>query len=39
VKPVKRLEIVVDQAELPRLVDVLDAAAVEGYTILRDAQG
>jgi nitrogen regulatory protein PII len=39
VKPVKRLEIVVDQAELPRLVDALDAAAVEGYTILRDAQG
>lgn len=38
-RPVKRLEIVVDQAELPRLVDALDAAAVGAYTILRDAQG
>lgn len=38
-KPVKRLEIIVDQAELPRLVEVLDAERVTGYTILRDAQG
>jgi PII-like signaling protein len=39
VKPVKRLEIVVDQAELPRLVAALDAGRVAGYTVLRDAQG
>jgi hypothetical protein len=39
VKPVKRLEIVVDQAELPRLVDPLDETAVEGFTMLRDAPG
>jgi nitrogen regulatory protein P-II 1 len=39
VKPVKRLEIVVDQAELPRLVQVLDTGGVAGYTILREAQG
>jgi len=38
-KPVKRLEIVVDEAELPRLLDALDAAGVGGYTVLRDAQG
>lgn len=37
--PVKRIEIVVDQAELPRLVAVLDEAGVAGYTVLRDAQG
>jgi nitrogen regulatory protein P-II 1 len=38
-KPVKRLEIVVDEAELPRLLAALDAAGVAGYTVLRDAQG
>lgn len=37
--PVKRIEIVVDQAELPRLVTVLDEAGVNGYTVLREAQG
>lgn len=38
-KPVKRIEIVVDQAELPRLIEALDAGGVGGYTVLRDALG
>jgi nitrogen regulatory protein PII len=39
VKPVKRIEVVVTQAELPRLLAVLDEGGVAGYTVLRDAQG
>ena len=38
-KPVKRIEIIIDEAELPRLAAALDAAGVAGYTIVRDARG
>ena len=38
-KPVKRIELVVAQAELPHLVAALDEGGVAGYTVLRDAQG
>ncbi len=36
---VKRMEIVVDSVELPRITAAIDAAGVSGYTILRGVEG
>lgn len=38
-KPVKRLEIVVEAIELDNVIKVLDALGVVGYTILRHVGG
>ena len=37
--PVKRIEIIVDELELPNVLKVLDAAGVSGYTVIKDATG
>ena len=36
---VKRLEIIAASAELPKLMERLDAAGVPGYSIMRDVAG
>jgi len=36
---VKRLEIIASSAELPKLIEKLDAAGVPGYSIIRDVAG
>ena len=33
--PVKRIEIIVDELEVPRLLKLLDAAGVSGYTVIK----
>lgn len=38
-QPVKRLEIVVDAAHAPRILDALRHAGARGYTVLKDAAG
>ena len=37
--PVKRIEIIVDELELPNVLKLLDAAGVSGYTVIKDATG
>ena len=37
--PVKRIEIIVDELELPKVLKLLDAAGVSGYTVIKDATG
>lgn len=37
--PVKRIEIIVDGLEMPKVLKVLDAAGVSGYTVIKDATG
>lgn len=36
---VKRVEIVLDQVELPRALKMLEALGVPGYTVIRDVAG
>lgn len=38
-RPVKRLEIVVDAAHAPRILEALRQVGARGYTVLRDAAG
>ena len=37
--PVKRIEIIVDELEMPKVLKLLDAAGVSGYTVIKDATG
>ena len=37
--PVKRIEIIVDELELPKVLKLLDEAGVSGYTVMKDAIG
>ena len=36
-RPVKRVEIVVEALVLPRVTEIVDAAGIRGYTVLRNA--
>lgn len=38
-KPVKRIEIVVDSVELNRLVELLERSQLKGYTVIKDVLG
>ena len=38
-RPVKRVEIVVEALVLPRVTEIVDAAGIRGYTVLRNAGG
>ncbi len=38
-KPVKRIEIVVDSVELNRLIELLEESQIKGYTVLKDVLG
>jgi nitrogen regulatory protein P-II 1 len=38
-KPVKRVEIVVEVLVLQRVTEVVDAAGIKGYTVIRNAGG
>ena len=38
-KPVKRVEIVLDAVAVPRLLDALRAAGATGWTVIRDVTG
>ncbi len=38
-KPVKRVEIVVEALVLQRVTEIVDAAGIEGYTVIRNAGG
>ncbi len=38
-RQVKRIEIVIDSVELPKLLKLLDARGVSGYTVIRDVAG
>lgn len=38
-RDVKKIEIVIDSIELPRLLRLLDAKGVTGYTVIRDVAG
>lgn len=38
-KPVKRVEIVIDAVALPRLLEALRAAGATGWTVMRDVAG
>jgi nitrogen regulatory protein PII len=38
-RPVKKLEIIVDALEVNTVTGMLDSAGVSGYTIIRDATG
>ncbi len=37
--PVKRIEIIVDELEVPKVLKLLDEAGVSGYTVIKDATG
>jgi nitrogen regulatory protein PII len=39
VRPVKRVEIVVDSVELNKVIQLLEAAQVKGYTAIKDVIG
>jgi len=39
VRPVKRLEIIVDSPELDEIIKLIESANVTGYTIIRDVLG
>lgn len=36
---VKRVEIIIDTPELPRLIEALEAEKVTGYTVIREVMG
>jgi nitrogen regulatory protein PII len=38
-RPVKRIEIVIDSLELAHLLKALEQAGVSGYTVIRDVAG
>lgn len=38
-KPVRRVEIVTDSLELPRVLEAVEKAGVSGYTVIRDVIG
>lgn len=38
-RPIKRIEIVIDSLELHKLLKILEQAGVSGYTVIRDAAG
>jgi nitrogen regulatory protein P-II 1 len=38
-RPVKRVEIVIEALVLGRVTDIVDAAGIRGYTVLRNAGG
>ncbi|KAA0252829.1 MAG: transcriptional regulator [Acidobacteria bacterium] len=38
-KPVKRVEIVVEALLLPRVTELVEAAGIRGYTVIRNAGG
>ena len=38
-RPVKRIEIVADSLEMPKIVAILERVGVTGYTVIRDATG
>jgi nitrogen regulatory protein PII len=38
-RPVKRIEIVIDSLEIPHLLKALEQAGVSGYTVIRDVAG
>lgn len=38
-KPIKRIEIVIDAAHTPELVRTIKSAGANGYTLIRDVQG
>ncbi len=37
--PVKKIEIIVDELEMPKVLKLLDDAGVSGYTVIKDATG
>mgnify|MGYP001271711202 CR=1 FL=1 len=37
--PVKRVEIIIDELELPIVLKLLDDAGMSGYTVIKDATG
>ncbi len=38
-KPMKKVEVVIDSIYLSRVLDVLEKAGVSGYTVIKDALG
>ncbi len=38
-KPMKKVEVVIDSIYLSRVLEVLEKAGVSGYTVIRDALG
>lgn len=38
-KPVKRVEIVLDSVELNRLIQLLEQSEIKGYTVIKDVLG
>lgn len=38
-KPIKRIEIIVDESHTERVLEHLESAAVTGYTVIRDVTG
>jgi nitrogen regulatory protein PII len=38
-KPVKKVEIVIDAHEVPHILEMLDGIDIKGYTVIRDAHG
>ena len=37
--PVKKIEIIIDELELPIVLKLLDEAGMSGYTVIKDATG
>lgn len=38
-RPIKRVEIVIDSLELHKILNILDKSGISGYTVIRDATG
>lgn len=38
-KPIKRIEIIIDQPQLKDVIDVLDSIPVSGYTVMHEVTG
>lgn len=38
-KPMKKVEVVIDSVYLSRVLDILERVGVSGYTVIRDALG
>ena len=38
-KPVKKVEIVIDALEVPRILERLEGMDIKGYTVIREAHG
>ena len=38
-RPIKRVEIVIDSLELYKILNILDKSGISGYTVIRDAAG